>query len=316
MSKAIGIIVIPIGLTFFGYLLVSSIGFISSITLFKSCNEKYFPDPKILSVTTDYNVMKNGVNGISFNVKLSLYGLKDKDVSLWGFFGTNETYALTNSTLLLDRNHRYCTADGHVSVDSNIHVTTSMGDNTTISLFLPYSEFHIANPDWDVKFLFKLFYEGQSPNAITNSIQEATSQYYEIPRSLFARNSTLKNARWEVDYNTNNTPGINFYLDFDLNGRSGRTESISITFWDHSKNGRSYTKRKQVECLYQNSSFKNVSLFVPYSELIELCSTEESYKDIYCFLNFPQSSDNCHLDFSISKAQITAFFNTSINSSN
>lgn len=107
----------------------------------------------IAAVRQEHGVYENGNKGIKIYVTFVVRNLKDVACKVAIYF------YLSDGTKLWDYNGSYCTNDGQVSVGRSF--TPSFDDCrfTDFVLFIPLSELHVANGNYDLCFDIELYDE-------------------------------------------------------------------------------------------------------------------------------------------------------------
>ncbi|MCZ7360732.1 MAG: PKD domain-containing protein, partial [Candidatus Methanoperedens sp.] len=127
-----------------------------TITITPATTISLTPSAKIEDISVDYDVWEGDSYGMRIHVSFTVNNLKDMNGRANAYFFTADGMALN------DFNQKYYTTDGKVAswMDFTPSYENSRYDDLTI--FMPYSELHMAPGQHNLKFYVSINYKGTS----------------------------------------------------------------------------------------------------------------------------------------------------------
>lgn len=109
----------------------------------------------ITSINQYHNVFNNGKKGMNITVSFNAIGFQGKTLYVNVYFYNN------NGNALKDYNGSYRTTDGYVATYQT-YTPSSNNISTSITVFMPYDELHMAKGNYNLKFFSSITQGGKS----------------------------------------------------------------------------------------------------------------------------------------------------------
>ena len=103
----------------------------------------------------EHNVYKDGEKGAYIYVSFEVENLKNKQAKCNVYFYNND------GTCLKDLNYKYNTVNGCVATWDSFTPSYDNSTYTKFKIFMPYSELHLSNGNYDLKASSGIYYNGE-----------------------------------------------------------------------------------------------------------------------------------------------------------
>lgn len=229
------------------------------------------------SIWVDYGVTEEGKLGMRVHLKFTAYGMKNMDAYLAIYFTYNDDIA----GVLKDKNNKFVSTAGDVALYRSIKPAYDPAVYDDLSAFMPYSELDLEPGNYDLTMDVKLIYakggeiakltyydfEYSKPGSPADV--ESETQVDVIFEDLWVDYDVMedgkKGMRIHVKFTANNMKGIDSYVAVYFEKKNG--EAIQgLTTQYRSKNGQ-LAVYKSIKPAYDEAVYKDVQLFMPYSEI-------------------------------------------------
>lgn len=108
---------------------------------------------RVTSINTVHNYMSGGVKGMNITVFFTTIDCSGRQLSV------NLYFYHKNGNALRDTNRKYYTSDGYVATGQS-YTPYSNSTSSSVTLFMPYSELHLASGRHDLKFRADIYLNG------------------------------------------------------------------------------------------------------------------------------------------------------------
>lgn len=108
---------------------------------------------RVTSINTVHNYMSGGVKGMNITVYFTTIDCSGRQLSV------NLYFYHKNGNALRDTNRKYYTSDGYVATGQS-YTPYSNSTSSSVTLFMPYSELHLASGRHDLKFRADIYLNG------------------------------------------------------------------------------------------------------------------------------------------------------------
>lgn len=229
------------------------------------------------SIWVDYDIKEDDVLGMRIHLKFTAYGMKNMDAYLAIYYTYNDDIA----GILKDKNNQFVSSAGDVAVYKSIKPGYDPAIYDDLSVFMPYSELDLEPGVYDLTMDVKLIYKAGG------EISKLT--YYDFEYSkpgspADVESETKVDVTFEdmwVDYDVteNGKLGMRIHLKFTAFNMKGLDAYAAIYFEKkngekieginsgyRSKNGQ-LAVYKSIKPAYDEAVYKDLQLFMPYSEI-------------------------------------------------
>lgn len=229
------------------------------------------------SIWVDYDITENNQRGMRIHLKFQTYEMKDMDSYVAIYFEYNDDLA----GYLKDKNKNFGSSEGDVALYKSIKPAYDNAVYKDLQLFMPYTELDLEPGIYDLTMDVKLIYkQGGMIDRLTYYDFEYTKPGSPADVESTAKaDATLHDMR--IDYNvteegkkgmlihinmtTYNLKDVDCYVAVYFETKKGtRIEGNSSAY--RSKAGQ-LAVYKSIKPAYSEAVYKDLKLFMPYSEI-------------------------------------------------
>lgn len=235
------------------------------------------PSADFDSIWVDYGVTEEGKLGMRVHLKFTAYGMKNMDAYLAIYFTYNDDLA----GVLKDKNNLFVSTAGDVALYRSIKPAYDPAIYDDLSAFMPYSELDLEPGNYDLTMDVKLIYakggeitkltyydfEYSKPGSPADV--ESDSKVDVVFEDLWVDYDVTENGKKgmkiHVKFTANNMKGVDAYVAVYFEKKNGESiEGINTGF--RSKDGQ-LAVYKSIKPAYDEAVYKDITLFMPYSEI-------------------------------------------------
>ncbi|MGI8786530.1 MAG: hypothetical protein ACR2HG_02045 [Pyrinomonadaceae bacterium] len=223
----------------------------------------------------DYDVKEDSVNGMRIHADFKAYGMKGVDSYLAVYFQKRD------GTSLMDKNGSFNSEDGKVAVFKAMKPGYEPTVYEDLSVFMPYAELDLSGGDYALRMDVDVIYEnGDLIQHLTFYNFDFTQPGKTTTKTVSSTPSAKFNRVWaDYDVTEKNQYGMRIHLDFSVYNMKGMDGYAAIYFQkrDGTKiltNNRDYRSKegqvavfREIKPGYDPTDYKDLTLFLPYSEL-------------------------------------------------
>ena len=235
------------------------------------------PSAAFDSIWVDYGVTEENALGMRVHLKFTAYGMKNMDAYLAIYFTYNDDIA----GVLKDKNNKFVSTAGDVAMYRSIKPGYDPAIYDDLSVFMPYSELDLEPGNYDLTMDVKLIYKAGG------EIAQLTYYDFEYSKpgspadieSTSKVNVTFENLWVDYDVTEDGKKGMRIHVAFTTYNMKGMDAYVAIYF--EQKNGQeikglneAYRSKsgqlavyKSIKPAYADAVYKDVILFMPYSEI-------------------------------------------------
>lgn len=235
------------------------------------------PSATFDSIWVDYDIKENNALGMRIHLKFTAYGMKNTD----GYLAIYYTYNDDIAGVLKDKNNKFVSSAGDVAVYRSIKPAYDPAVYDDLSVFMPYSELDLEPGVYDLTMDVKLIYKAGgeiakltyydfeytkpgSP-ADLESDTKVDVVFDEMKVDYDITESGKLGMRIHLKFSAKNMKGLDAYAAVYFEKKNG--EKIEGTSTEYrSKNGQ-LAVYKSIKPAYDDAVYKDLLLFMPYSEI-------------------------------------------------
>lgn len=229
------------------------------------------------SIWVDYDIKEEGVLGMRIHVKFTTHEMKDMDAYLAIYYEFNDEMA----GILKDKNDKYNSTVGDVAVYKAIKPAYEPAVYEDLSVFMPYEELDLEPGVYDLTMDVRLIYKAGgilqdltyydfeytkpgSP-ADAESEHEADATFEKLWVDYDVTEDGKLGMRIHTKFSLTNLKDVDCYLGIYFEKKNGeKIEGLNADF--RSKNGQ-LAVYKSLKPAYDDAVYKDVKVFMPYSEI-------------------------------------------------
>ena len=237
------------------------------------------PEPSAAfdSIWVEYDVKEGEARGMKIHVAFSAYGMKDMDAYLAIYFKYNDDLA----GFLKDKNKKFQSSEGDVAVYRSIKPAYDPAVYKDLSLFIPYNELDlepgIYDLTMDVKLIYQkggvlqwlTYYDFEYSKPGSPADVESTTKADVIFDKLWIDYNVTENGklgmRVHVKFTAYNLKDVDCYVALYIEKKTG--EKIDGISPEYRSKGGQLAVYKSLKPAYAEAVYKDVMLFMPYSEI-------------------------------------------------
>lgn len=229
------------------------------------------------SIWVDYNIKENGILGMKIHVKFTAYGMKNME----GYLAIYYTYNDDIAGILKDKNNKFVSTDGDVAVYRSIKPAYDPAVYDDLGVFMPYSELDLEPGIYDLKMDVRLIYKaGGEISKLTyydfeytkpgspadvESDKKTEVKFEDLWIDYDVKENGQNGMRIHLKFTAMNMKGIDGYAVIYVRKKNGeKVEGYSSEY--RSKNGQ-MAVYKSIKPAYDEAVYKDLQLFMPYSEI-------------------------------------------------
>jgi hypothetical protein len=235
------------------------------------------PSATFDSIWVDYDIKENDVLGMRIHVSFSAYNMKDMDAYMAIYFEYNDDIA----GFLKDKNKKFQSSEGDVAVYRSIKPAYDPAVYEDLHVFMPYSELDLEAGIYDLTMDVKLIYkQGGLINWLTNydfeytkpgspadveSGYKADATFEDMWIDYNVTENGKKGMRIHVKFTALNLKDVDCYVAVYFETKNGqKIDGVNSEY--RSKNGQ-LAVYKSIKPAYNEAVYKDLQLFMPYSEM-------------------------------------------------
>lgn len=229
------------------------------------------------SIWVDYDIKEDDVLGMRIHLKFTAYGMKNMD----GYLAIYYTYNDDISGVLKDKNQKFVSSVGDVAVYRSIKPAYDPAIYDDLSVFMPYNELDLEPGIYDLTMDVKLIYKAGgeiaqltyydfeytkpgSP-ADVESMTKVDVVFDEMWIDYDVTEDGKKGMRIHLKFSAKNMKGIDAFAAIYFEKKNGeKIEGLNSAY--RSKNGQ-LAVYKSIKPAYDDAVYKDLQLFMPYSEI-------------------------------------------------
>jgi len=229
------------------------------------------------SIWVDYDITENSTRGMRIHLQFSTYGMKDMDAYVAIYFEYNDDLA----GFLKDKNQKFTSTEGDVAVYKSIKPAYDPAVYKDLQLFMPYEELDLEPGMYDLTMDIKIIYKaggiiskltyhnfeytkpGSPADAI--SVNKADAIFEDLWVDYDVTEGGQKGMRIHVKFTAMNMKDIDGYVAVYFEKKNGERITGNSAGY-RSKSGQ-LAVYKSIKPAYKESVYKDVTLFMPYSEI-------------------------------------------------
>lgn len=229
------------------------------------------------SIWVDYDIKEGDVLGMRIHLKFTAYGMKDMDGYLAVYYSYNDDIA----GILKDKNKKFASTVGDVAVYKAIKPGYDPAIYDDLSVFMPYTELDLEPGIYDLTMDVKLIYKaGGEISQLTYYDFEYTKPGSPADVESDKKVEVVFDEMWiEYDVTEGEKKGMKIHLKFSAKNMKGIDAYAAVYFEKkngekiegnnsayRSKNGQ-LAVYKSIKPAYDDAVYKDLQLFMPYSEI-------------------------------------------------
>jgi hypothetical protein len=234
------------------------------------------PTASFSKMWVDYDVWDNGVKGMRLHFKFTVYSMKGIDGDVAIFFKDEA------GNRLKDKNKNYYSSGGDVALYIDIKPGYDAADYDDLQVFMPYNELDIdAAGKYNLTMETKLIYaSGTTIQNLTNYSFEYTKGATPVSTTPATTADAIFDKMWiDYDVTENGQKGMRIHVKCSVINMKNVDAYLAISFQKENgdilttTNSAFSSKSGQVALYvyltpgYDNTSYEDLSVFMPYSEL-------------------------------------------------
>lgn len=235
------------------------------------------PSATFDSIWVDYDITEDGARGMKIHLKFTAYEMKNMDAYVAVYYTYNDEMA----GVLKDKNNKLVSTEGDVALYKAIKPAYDPAIYDDLVLFMPYSELDQEPGAYDLTMDVKLIYKAGG------MIDQLTFYDFEYTKpgspadaeSVIKADVNFENMWVDYDVTENGKKGIRIHLKFSAINMKGVDAYAAVYF--EKKNGekidgisKDYRSKngqlavyKSIKPAYDEAVYKDLQLFIPYSEI-------------------------------------------------
>ncbi len=240
-------------------------------------NVLFTPSADFDSIWVDYDITEEQQLGMRVHVKFTTHEMKGMDAYLAIYFEYNDEIA----GILKDKNSKFASTVGDVAVYKAIKPAYEPAEYADLSVFMPYEEFDLEPGVYDLTMDVRLIYKAGgiiqdltyydfeytkpgSP-ADAESEHKADATFEKLWVDYDVTENGKNGMRIHVKFSLTNLKDIDCYLGVYFEKKSGeKIDGVNTEY--RSKNGQ-LAVYKSLKPAYEDAVYKDVQVFMPYSEI-------------------------------------------------
>lgn len=242
-----------------------------------SFRKTFSPSASFDSIWVDYNIKENDKLGMRIHLKFSTYGMKDMDAYVAIYYEFNDDIA----GYLKDKNKAFQSSEGDVALYKSIRPAYDPADYKDLQLFMPYSELDLEPGIYDLTMDVKLIYkEGGMIDRLTYYNFEYTRPGSPADVESSVKADATLHDMW-IDYNVKEggKTGMMIHVNFTAYNlkdvdcyvavyfEKKNRDRIDGTNPEYSSKSGQLAVYKSFKPAYAEAVYKDLKLFMPYSEI-------------------------------------------------
>lgn len=256
--------------------LVWSAGFTGKFP-FSSSPPHFSPRASFDSIWVEFDITENEKRGMRIHLKFSTYEMKDLDSYVAIYFEYNDDIA----GFLKDKNKQFQSSEGDVALYKSIKPAYDPAVYKDLQLFMPYSELDLEPGIYDLTMDVKLIYkQGGMIDRLTyydfeytrpgspadvESTAKADATLHDMWIDFNVTEQGKKGLMIHVNFTASNLKDVDCYVAVYFETKNGiRIDGVSSEY--RSKAGQ-LAVYKSIKPLYTEAVYKDLQLFMPYSEI-------------------------------------------------
>ncbi|HWR32527.1 MAG TPA: hypothetical protein VN451_03305, partial [Chitinophagaceae bacterium] len=235
------------------------------------------PSATFDSIWVDYDIKEDDVLGMRIHVKFTAYGMKNMDSYLAVYYTYNDDIA----GVLKDKNKKFVSSAGDVAVYKSIKPSYDPAVYDDLSVFMPYDELDLEPGIYELTMDVRLIYKaGGEISQLTYYDFEYTKPGSPADVESVTKVDVIFDKLWiDYDVTEDGKKGMKIHLKFSIKNMKGmdayaavyfekkngeKIEGLNSTY--RSKNGQ-LAIYKSIKPAYDEAVYKDLQLFIPYSEI-------------------------------------------------